>query len=87
MPKPLLILLTLPVSSQHLFSPVKFSHQIEREEAEGNLTPSRAGFLYSLIGAYHRAATYSDIPVSWGVDTLERSDEGALFNMGFAAML
>lgn len=49
----------------------KFSHEIEKGIADGSIGPSRAGTLYSLIGEYYRAATYSDIPVSWGVDSLE----------------
>ena len=49
---------------------VKFSHQIESELADENIRPSRAGLLYSLIGDYYNSIQYSDIPVSWGVDTI-----------------
>lgn len=49
---------------------VKFSYQIEKEVAENKISPSRAGLLYSLIGDYSNSIQYSEIPVSWGVDTL-----------------
>jgi len=49
---------------------VKFSYQIESELAEEKIRPSRAGLLYSLIGDYHNSNQYSDIPISWGVDSL-----------------
>lgn len=49
---------------------VKFSYQIESELAEEKIRSSRAGLLYSLIGDYHNSNQYSDIPISWGVDSL-----------------
>ena len=60
---------SLQVEAQHPYS-VRFSYQIEKELADGEITPSRAGILYSLIGDYHQSASFSDIPVSWGVDTM-----------------
>ena len=54
----------------HPYEP-KFSHQIELELANEDIRSSRAGLLYSIIGEYYMSNTYSDIPVSWGVDTLE----------------
>jgi len=50
---------------------VKFSHQIENGVSTETLRPSRAGLLYSLIGDYHTANSYSDFPISWGVDSLD----------------
>jgi len=60
-------------SQQHPYS-VRFSHQIEKEIAEEKISSNRAGLLHSLIGNYHNAISYSDIPVSWGLDSLELSD-------------
>lgn len=50
---------------------VKFSYQIEQQLAEEKIRPARAGLLYSLIGDYHNSVQFSDIPVSWGVDSLD----------------
>lgn len=61
--------LYISVAQNHPYT-VKFSHQIEADVAEGKITPTRAGLLYSLIGSYHTSNEYSDIPVSWGVDTI-----------------
>jgi len=52
---------------------VRFSHEIEAAVAAGDMRPSRAALLYSLLGDYHMSITYSDIPVSWGVDTVDMS--------------
>ena len=49
---------------------IKFSHQIESGIADESIRYSKAGLLYSFIGEYHLSNTYSDFPVSWGVDTL-----------------
>jgi len=49
---------------------LKFSHQIESGIIDESIRYSKAGLLYSLIGEYHISNTYSDISVSWGVDTL-----------------
>ena len=67
---------------------VKFSHQIEKDLADEVISASKAAFLYSLIGRYHNSISYSDIPVSWGVDSLdliEYSTEKALPNIIEAA--
>ncbi len=50
---------------------IKFSHQIESEIANETIRSSRAGTLYSLIGDYYQANSYSDISVSWGVNTIQ----------------
>ncbi len=49
---------------------VKFSYQIESDLANEKITPSKAGLLYSLIGDYQNSNRCSDIPVSWGIDSL-----------------
>jgi len=49
---------------------VKFSHEIESGLADNTLKPYRVGLLYSLISEYQLSNTYSDISVSWGVDSL-----------------
>lgn len=49
---------------------IKFSYEIEKDLADGLIRSTRAGSLYSFIGEYYTAATYSDIPVSWGIDSL-----------------
>jgi len=62
-------------------SEAKFSYEIESDLAEGKIGATRAGLLYSLIGDYRNSTQYSDIPVSWGVDTLsldEYTTESAL---------
>ncbi len=53
---------------------VKFSYQIEKEVADEKIRSSKAGLLYSLIGDYHNSNLYSDIAVSWGVDSLNFND-------------
>ena len=65
----MVILSQLALAQTHPYE-VKFSHQIESELAEEKIRPSRAGLLYSLIGDYHNSNQYSDIPISWGVDSL-----------------
>ena len=71
----LLIISILQISTGTVFCQsdpfkIKFTYEIETGIADGSIKPSRAGTLYSFIGEYYRAATYSDIPVSWGIDTL-----------------
>lgn len=53
---------------------VKYSYQIETDLADEKIAPSRAGLLYSLIGDYNNSIQYSEMPVSWGLDTLALSD-------------
>ena len=53
---------------------VQFSYEIENKVAKETLRSSRAGLLYSLIGEYYTSNTYSDIPVSWGMDTVSVSE-------------
>jgi len=67
----LLFLITshLAHSQSHSYE-IKFSHEIEKGISDQSLRSSKAGLLYSLIGKYHLSNTYSDFPVSWGVDTL-----------------
>ncbi len=59
-------------SQAHPYS-VKFSYEIEQELADGKISSSRAGILYSLIGDYPMSAFYSDIPISWDVDSMTLS--------------
>ena len=61
--------ISLVLAQSHPYQ-VQFSYQIEQGIAEGTIRPSKAGLLYTLIGDYHNAISYSDIPISWGVDTL-----------------
>lgn len=78
-----IILLTLgqfSLAQSHPYE-IKFSYQIESDLAKEEIRPSRAGLLYSLIGDYKNSIQYSDIPVSWGLDTFEMdgySTENAL---------
>ena len=67
------LLLTIVLRSQQHPYTIRFSHQIEKNLAEDSIRPSRAATLYSLIGEYHLSNTYSDIPISWGVDSLDLS--------------
>ncbi len=53
---------------------LKFSHQIESGIADGSIRPTRAGTLYSFIGEYYNASSYSDIPISWGLDSVRVDD-------------
>jgi len=57
------------LGQKHPYEP-KFSYQIEKDLADEKISSSRAGLLYSLIGDYYNSNVYSDIPVSWGVDSL-----------------
>lgn len=57
------------LAQNHPYSP-KFSHEIEKDLAEGNIYESRAALLSSLIGDYRASTSYSDIDVSWGVDSI-----------------
>lgn len=68
----IILLLTFSVISSAQSHPytVKFTHQIESGIADQTVKPYRVGLLYSLINEYYLSNTYSDIPVSWGVDTL-----------------
>lgn len=59
-------------SQSHPYS-IKFSHQIETDIANGDIPSARAATLYSLIGEYQLSSRYSDIPVSWGVVTMDMS--------------
>ena len=70
---PFLIFLLFGFSSNGQKDPFQamFSYQIESGIADGSIGSSIAGLLYTLIGDYHSANTYSDIPVSWGVDSLD----------------
>ncbi len=58
------------VNSQPPPKEIKFSSEIEKGLADGLIRSTRAGTLYSFIGEYYTAARYSDIPVSWGIDSL-----------------
>lgn len=65
----LLTLAQFAIAQNHPYT-VKFSHEIESDLATGKLRPSKAGILYSLIGDYNNSILFSDIPISWGVDSL-----------------
>ncbi len=65
----LLSLSNISTAQTHPYQ-VKFSHEIESGLADKTLKTYRAGLLYSLISEYQLSNTYSDIPVSWGVDSL-----------------
>lgn len=67
----MLFLITNPGVSQNSPYEVKFSYQIEEDVANGKIGATKAGSLYSLIGEYHIANSYSDIPISWGVDSMD----------------
>jgi len=66
-----LMIFTIGLTAQSHPWEVRFSHQIEAEIAEGKIRPARAATLYSFLGEYYTSCTYSDIPVSWGVDELD----------------
>ena len=68
----LLILTSMSYGQGHPWQ-VKFSHEIESGVADGSIRPSKAGTLYSFIGKYHESTIYSDIPVSWGIDSVQVS--------------
>lgn len=53
---------------------IQFSHDIEQKIQDDSMRSSMAGNLLSFIGAYQVSSMYSDIPVSWGVDTLQISN-------------
>ncbi len=68
----LILLFAIHYCSQaqnHPYSP-KFSHEIEKDLADGKIYESRAALLSSLIGDYRGSTSYSDVDVSWGVDSL-----------------
>jgi len=65
------MIFTIGLTAQSHPWEVRFSHQIEAEIAEGKIRPARAATLYSFLGEYYTSCTYSDIPVSWGVDELD----------------
>ncbi len=60
------------LQAQHPYV-VKTSAEIEASLKSGEIRTSRAALLYSFIGEYHRSISLTDIPVSWGVDTLDLS--------------
>ncbi len=64
------------ISIQAQFRPdtLLFSHEIEALVVDGSLMPSSASRLYAQIGDYHASMKYSDIPISWGVDSLAYND-------------
>lgn len=47
-----------------------FSHEIESRIVENKIRSSSAAYNYTYIGNYRSAIQNSDIPISWGVDTL-----------------
>ena len=49
----------------------QFSHEIEEGIASGEFRITSASYLYTFISNYHQAIAAYDIPVSWGVDSLE----------------
>lgn len=61
------------MSSIYAQNPYKtrFSYEIENELLNGEISKSRAGLLFSFIGKYNNSIMYSDIPVSWGMDTVK----------------
>ncbi len=76
-----LLIIDSALSGQPDVTFLRFSHEIESGVAEGTMRSSHAATMYSLIGDYHSANTYSDIPVSWGVDSIgvnTYKTEGAL---------
>jgi len=71
---PIIISFTLLISSvigQSLPEDLLFSYEIEERIANGDLRIPSASYYYTYIGNYHEAIATYDIPVSWGVDTLE----------------
>lgn len=66
----LLLIMTSGIYSQKNPYQVKFSSEIHSELADGSLRPSTAGTLLSFIGDYYNSATYSEVKLSWGVDTI-----------------
>jgi hypothetical protein len=62
-----------PSLSQENATPTEllFSWEIEQKLAEGELLPSSAAYQYTFIGDFEGAAFSYDIPISWGVDSLE----------------
>ena len=69
----LCLFLSVSILAQRNFYEVRFSHEIELDFKNGEISPSRAGLLYSLIGEYLISNRYSEQPVSWGLDTLDLS--------------
>ncbi len=49
----------------------KFSYEIESQLANGEISSSRASLLYSIIGDYISSIQLSEIPISWGMDSVE----------------
>ncbi len=52
----------------------QFSHEIETKLAAGTLREPSASYYYTFIGDYHSAIGTYDIPIWWGVDTIDISD-------------
>jgi len=49
----------------------QFSYEIENQLAKGEMRSPTASYYYTFIGDYHSAITTYDIPISWGLDTIQ----------------
>ncbi len=65
------LLLAYQAMTQSSVADYYFSHEIERLMANDSLRPSSASRYYSYIGDYHNTMINSDLPVSWGLDTVD----------------
>lgn len=49
----------------------QFSHELESKIASGKLRTTSVSYFYTFIGDYHRAINSNEMPVFWGVDTVD----------------